>query len=197
MISVNTININTNADELNIDVSAATGFLVTGLRFWNEENFKDYTTLVNLDYKLENLSENESFTITPNEVGLSSFSGIYFLEFDTDETPMDECQEESDPLLVVVTNLNKYYKCIAELILKSSVCASNLFDREVCDDNEINKAMSAELIMQAILKCLELGQFVEAIELLKKLKLLCKKCSSCNKITKSTTCTTCNSYNYY
>lgn len=198
MISVNNINVNTNADTLTIDVSAATGYLITGCRFWTDENFKDYTKLVNLDYKLTNLSENESFTVSPTEAGVSSFSGIYFIEFDTDEPMEDECATEPVPFLVVVTNLNKYYKCVAELILTSTVCGPvNLFDREVCDDNKINKAMSAEIFIQAILKCLELGQFVEAISLLQKLKQICKKCSSCDKITRNSSCSTCHSYNYY
>lgn len=196
MISVRNIKINSVTDRLMVDISAAPGYNITGIRLWNEDTFKDTTKSKVLDYKLEGLNGPEVFEITPLEAGVSTFSGIYFLEITTNEPDIDPCCPNPIPLLVVVTNLTGYYKCIAEMILKTSFCNSNLFDREVCDDSGINKAMSAELILQTIIKSLELGQFIESIDLLKKLKRLCAKCSNCFKPSVNSNCATCKTYKY-
>lgn len=196
MISVRNIKVNTVSDKIMIDVSAATGYLITGLRLWTEDTFKDATRSKVLDYKLTNLSNQEVFEINPIEAGVSTFSGIYFLEITTNEPNIDPCCPNPVPLLVVVTNLTGYYKCITEMVLKTSFCNSNLFDREVCDDSGINKAMSAELILQTIIKSLELGQFIESIDLLKKLKRICAKCSNCFSPSVNSNCTTCKTYKY-
>lgn len=197
MISINNINISNNGLELNINVSTAATYNITSVRLWTEDSFKDYTLAKNLDYKLEQVNNNEIFIVTASEIGLSNFSGIYFIEIKSNEPAEDDCSDCVNPILAVVTNLNQYYRCMTELVLKADICNSNLFSREVCDDNAVNKALSVNLIIDAINQSLELGQFVEAIDLMKKVKKLCNKCTNCKKIIKNTkSCTSCNSYTY-
>lgn len=194
MITVNTISISNNALNLNVDISTGNTYRITSAKLWTEESFKDYSLAKNLNFKLSQTTNTEAFILSAEEIGLVSFSGIYFLEFTSNQPPVDECDTCPNPLLVVVTNLNQYYRCMAELILKADICVPNLFSKEVCDDNAVNKALTANLLLEAIKQCLELGQFTEAVILMKDLKKLCAKCTNCKTITKLTSCSSCNSY---
>lgn len=197
MITINNINISNSGENLNVSISTGTGYIITSAKLWTENTYKDYNLAIDLDFKLEQVNNNEIFIVSADEVGLSSFSGIYFLEFETDEPLDDECSTCTNPLLVVTTNMNQYYRCMSELVLKSDVCKANLFSREVCDDSYVNKALTINLLMSAINQSLELGQFIEALDLLSKLKRLCNNCSNCKKIIKTTsTCTSCGTYTY-
>lgn len=198
MISINNINISNDGSSLNVNISTGVGYIITEARLWTENTYKDYTLVKDLGFKLEQINNKEIFTVTAEEVNLSNFNGIYFLEFETDEPLDEECNTCANPLLVVVTNLNQYYRCMSELVLQADICNTNLFSREVCDDNAVNKALTINLFMDTINQCLELGQFVEAIDLMKNLKKLCDKCKSCKKITKhNNSCSSCNQYNTY
>lgn len=194
MITVNNINISNDGLTLNVNISTGVGYNIIAAKLWTEDTFKDYSLVNNLDYKLEQINNNEIFIISATEVGLSNFSGIYFLEFETDQPEEDECDSCPKEILVVVTNLNQYYRCMTELILKAEICTDNLFSREVCDDSHVNKALSINLLIETINQSLEIGQFIEAIGLMKKIKKLCNKCTNCKKIIKSSTCNSCNTY---
>jgi len=199
MITVNEVNLSNNGDTLYINVSTGVGYNITSIKLWNQDNFKNYETAKDLSYKLEQVNNNEIINYTATEVGYSNFSGIYFLEIETNQPSEDECSDCSNSLNIVLTNLAQYYKCMTELILKSEVCNNNLFSREVCDDNKINEAISVNLFIDAVNQCLELGQFSEAIILFNNLKKLCSKCTNCKTLSsdnRTVACTTCNQYIY-
>lgn len=198
MISVNNISISNDALSLNVNISTGTEYNITSAKIWTEDTYKDYTLVKDISFKLEQINNKEIFILQANEIGLSSFTGIYFIEFTSDEPNSDECTTCSDPLLVVVTNLNQYYRCMSELVLKASICNDNLFSKEVCDDSSVNKALTINLFIDTVNQCLELGQFSEAINAMKSIKKLCNKCSNCKTIIKNTkSCTSCNQYNIY
>lgn len=196
MITINTASIGNNGLSLNIDVETTVGYNITKARLWTEETYRDEVQAKNLNFKLEQINNKEVFVVQAQELSLQSFSGIYFLEFITNAPDEANCDSCSNVARVIVSNLDQYYKCMSELILKSDLCNSNLFSKEVCDSNPVNKAMTISLLMDSVVFCLELGQTIEAIDLLKKLKKLCSNCSSCKTVTKSSMCNTCNSYKY-
>ncbi len=197
MITVNNININNTGSNLNINVSTGSNYIITSVNLWTENTFKNYSLAKNLNYKLEQLNNTEIFNISASEIGLDNYNGIYFIEIISNEPPSDECDTCLNPTLAIVTNLNQYYKCMTELILEADLCNINLFSKEVCDDNLINKAMTISLLIDGINQCLEIGEFIEAIEMLKNLKKLCNKCKNCKSINKKNTCTSCNNNYIY
>lgn len=198
MVNVNNISISNDGTKLNININTGSTYIITSAKLWTEDTFKDYNLVKDLNYKLEQINNKEIFTVTAIELGLSSFNGIYFLELQSNEPIDDECTTCVDPILVVVTNLNQYYRCMSELVLKASICQDNVFSREVCDDSAVNKALTIHLFIDSVNQCLELGQFTEAIDLMKSIKKLCNKCSNCKTIVKNNnnSCTTCNQYIY-
>jgi len=197
MIVINNISINNTGSNLNINISTGSTYIITSIKLWTEDSFKDYTKAKDLNYKLEQINNNEIFNVSASELGLSNFNGIYFIEIESNEINTDECSTCNNPVLAIITNLTQYYRCMTELILEADLCNINLFSKEVCDDNLINKAMTISLLIDGINQCLELGQFIEAIEMLKNIKKLCNNCKNCKTINKSSGCTTCNNNYIY
>jgi len=197
MINVNNINISNDGKTLNINIEVGNTYNITSIKLWNQNNYKDYATALDLSYKLEQINNKEILIFTKEELNYNSFDGIYFIEIQSNEPDNNECELCPNPLLAVISKLDIYYKCMTELILEADICNTNLFSTEVCDDNKINKALSINLFIEAINQSLELGQFIEAISLLSNLKKLCTKCKSCTTITRPNNCTTCNQVNLY
>lgn len=196
MITINEVSIGNSGLSLNINVETGIGYNITSAKLWTEENYRDESKAEILNSNLEQINNKEVFIVEAANLQLTSFSGIYFLEFTSNEPDEDDCNSCSNVARVIVSNLDQYYKCISELILKSDLCHSNLFSREVCDSNPVNKAITISLIMDALIMCLELGQIIEAIDLMKKLKKLCSSCNNCKTINTTSTCNSCNSYKY-
>lgn len=198
MITINNISISNDASNLNVNISTENTYLITDIKLWTEDTYKDYSKAKSLNFKLEQVNNKEIFIVNANEIGLGSFNGIYFLEIVSNEPEDDECDNCPNPILVVTTNLNQYYRCMSELVLKANICTDNLFSKEVCDDNSVNKALTINLFIDAVEQCLELGQFAEAINMMKSIKKLCNKCSTCKQIIKNyNSCTTCKNFNIY
>lgn len=192
MIILNQVNIN-NDGNLFVNISAQPGYIIETAKLWTRDQFRDMTLVRDFTFKLDQSDETEIFALEPEDVNLSNFNGMFFVEFTTDE-PSGECDECKDPLLVIVTNFTHYYVCLTELILSSSICVDNLFSKEVCDSNSINKALSINLLMSAIEQSLQLGQITEAMGLVSKIDKLCSKCTSCQQVIRTSSCSTCNSY---
>lgn len=198
MIIINDVSINPEGN-LNVNIETGVGYHIISAKLWTKDTFDDNSLAKDFTYMLNQEEDNDNkevFILTPGDVQLSSFSGLHFVEFKTDQPEEGDCSECSDSILVSVTDFSKYYKCIAESILKASVCSPNMFSSEVCNSSEVTKAMSANLLLSGIIQCLELGQLYDAIDLVNKLDQLCKNCTSCNSTVKlnKTTCTSCNSY---
>jgi len=191
MITINNLKIN-NDGNIDVNITAGNTYIITSAKLWTKDTFRDLSLVKDFSFKLEQTSETEIFTLEPEDVELSTFNGLFFIEFETDE----EIEGCSNPLLVIVTNFTSYYLCMTELILNSDICVNNLFSKEVCDSNSINKAISVNLLISAIEQCLELGQILEAVELITKIEELCSKCTSCKSTIKTTSCSSCNSYTY-
>lgn len=196
MIVVKEASISNNGTSLNINIETATGYNIMSGKLWTADNFKSEINFKDLSLFFSEINNKEIFTVTNSQLELSNLNGIFFLEFTTNEPDSDECSTCSDSITVVVTNMDRFYKCMSEEILKSDLCQCNLFSSEVCDSNPINKAITISLLIETINQCLELGQFVEAIDLMKKLQKTCSNCTNCKSITTSNACKTCNSYVY-
>ena len=191
MITINNVSIN-NSGNIDVDITAQNGYEIESAKLWLRNDFKDYSLAKDFSFKLTQVSENESFTLEPDEIDLLNFNGLFFIEF---QEGLVGHSTEVISTIVAVSNFTKYNLCLSELILNSSVCVENLFSREVCDDNSVNKAISVSLLLDAVEKCLLLGQFVEANLLLDKIDRLCKKCNTCNNEVRNT-CHSCNTYTY-
>jgi hypothetical protein len=188
MITVNNFEIQENGSQLAIDVQTETGSLITSILLWNINTFKDYSATINLNYKLTQLTNQESFIVTAEELQIASFDDMWFIEIQDNYIPEDNCGQFLDPALAITYNLSPYYKCLLNRFFESqkNPCTN-------CDNPFIDKlVLSIGLTLDIIEKSIEEGYYLQAIDLIKKLQKFCsiKKCNNCEKVE----CSSCSKF---
>ena len=188
MIVINNLEIQNNGQTLAVDVQTETGSTITSVMLWNMTTFKDYSRAINLDYKLEQLTNQEVFEVTAEELHISSFDDIWFIEFQSDYIPEDNCGEFLDPALGITYNLSPYYKCLLNRFFEhqKNPCVN-------CNEPFIDElVLSIGLTLDIVERSIEEGYYLQAIELIKKLKKFCSitKCNNCETVE----CSSCSKF---
>jgi hypothetical protein len=188
MIVINNLEIQDNGQTLAVDVQTEIGSTITSALLWNMTTFKDYSRAINLDYKLEQLTNQEVFEVTAEELQISSFDDIWFIEFQSDYIPEDNCGEFLDPALGITYNLSPYYKCLLNRFFEhqKNPCVN-------CNEPFIDElVLSIGLTLDIVERSIEEGYYLQAIELIKKLKKFCSitKCNNC----KTVECSSCSKF---
>ena len=188
MIVINNLEIQDNGQTLAVDVQTETGSTITSAMLWNMTTFKDYSRAINLDYKLEQLINQEVFEVTAEELQISSFDDIWFIEFQSDYIPEDNCGEFLDPALGITYNLSPYYKCLLNRFFEhqKNPCVN-------CNEPFIDElVLSIGLTLDIVERSIEEGYYLQAIELIKKLKKFCSitKCNNCETVE----CSSCSKF---
>ena len=188
MIVINNLEIQDNGQTLAVDVQTETGSTITSALLWNMTTFKDYSRAINLDYKLEQLTNQEVFEVTAEELQISSFDDIWFIEFQSDYIPEDNCGEFLDPALGITYNLSPYYKCLLNRFFEhqKNPCVN-------CNEPFIDElVLSVGLTLDIVERSIEEGYYLQAIELIKKLKKFCSitKCNNCETVE----CSSCSKF---
>lgn len=188
MIVINNLEIQDNGQTLAVDVQTEIGSTITSAMLWNITTFKDYSRAINLDYKLEQLINQEVFKVTAEELQISSFDDIWFIEFQSDYIPEDNCGEFLDPALGITYNLSPYYKCLLNRFFEhqKNPCVN-------CNEPFIDElVLSIGLTLDIVERSIEEGYYLQAIELIKKLKKFCSitKCNNCETIE----CSSCSKF---
>lgn len=187
MITINNFEIQNNGQNIIIDVETNVGYTITSVLLWKMNDFKDYTKAINLDYKLEQLDNTESITVTAEELELTAFEDVYFVEIQSDYDVV-ECNEELIPALGITYNLTPYYQCLLNkfLSIKIDECKN-------CNESMVNNiVITLTLMLDMVEKGIEEGYYMQVIDLINKLKKLCSldNCSNCY----NTECSTCSKY---
>ena len=188
MIVINNLEIQDNGQTLAVDVQTETGSTITSAMLWSMTTFKDYSRAINLDYKLEQSTNQEVFEVTAEELQISSFDDIWFIEFQSDYIPEDNCGEFLDPALGITYNLSPYYKCLLNRFFEhqKNPCVN-------CNEPFIDElVLSIGLTLDIVERSIEEGYYLQAIELIKKLKKFCSitKCNNC----KTVECSSCSKF---
>ena len=188
MIVINNLEIQDNGQTLAVDVQTEIGSTITSAMLWNMTTFKDYSRAINLDYKLEQLTNQEVFEVTAEELQISSFDDIWFIEFQSDYIPEDNCGEFLDPALGITYNLSPYYKCLLNRFFEhqKNPCVN-------CNESFIDElVLSIGLTLDIVERSIEEGYYLQAIELIKKLKKFCSitKCNNCETVE----CSSCSKF---
>lgn len=179
MITLNQLSISSNSENIFVDVETTLGYNITSVNLWTQDTFKDYTKAINLSYKLEQVNNKEIFIISTQDAQVSNFSGIYFIEFETD-APVEDCSTCPNPLLGIVYNLTSHYRCLTNLLTSLDNCTS--CGNSYITHPDADKAMTISLMLEAINYALEVGNYTEAINILPKLKKLCNTLDCCRDI---------------
>jgi hypothetical protein len=188
MIVLNNFEIQNNGQDLLVNVETETGSIITSVLLWNMNDFKDYSKAINLDYKLVQETNQESFTVTASEISISEFTDMWFIEIQSDYIPENNCDLFISPALGITYNISPYYKCALEQFLKSqnNPCIN-------CDNSLIdNLTLSTSLLIDMFEKAIEEGYYLQAVNIITKLKKLCnvRKCNNCEPVE----CSSCSKF---
>lgn len=193
MVQVNNVVISNNALELLIDVQTLVDNHITSVLVWNHDMYKKFDEKIDVSHKLEQINNRESFSLTGEDVHSTNFEGIWFLEIESDEEATEECSTCNQSQLVIVTNFNHIYRCLASEMNKIGTCDGSLFGHNACcNPSEVNKIMTTHLLLEGIKANLAIGEYALAIDLYKKAMKVCKDCQTNNIHIAYPGCLTCN-----
>jgi|TARA_R110000744_G_scaffold41344_2_gene93650 hypothetical protein len=167
-ITVNTFMVSNDLSTISLDVEVTSGQTVTEILLWDQDSYKDPSSSVDLSSLLTGTTNAEAFDISASDAGVSSFSGIYFLQITT---------SEPEAIIVATFNLTQYYIVQAKLIANIDLsCLS-------CNGNFQN-ALLFDMYLEATKQSLVLGRFQDAIDNLEKLIITVdtSDCDDCNDI---------------
>jgi len=196
MITVNSIQVNQNLDNLTVDVMSTLGCPITQILFWDIDTYRSTTDAIDLSSLLTNGGLQENFNIVPTDVGKEDFSSVYFIEFISAACPAQNVGCGDGSYTFPVGNISKFYECLLNLIFnieisdcgtiskedlgKSSNCdGSTASDKEGCTP-DVNLVST---LISGLEKALKMGYYEQAIKIMKKLDDICGDKCSCSGLT--------------
>lgn len=189
MINIKNFEIVDEGQNLMIDLETNLNFIITSVKLWSMNTFKDDSLAIDLNYKLEQINNKESFTVSASEISVSNFEDIYFIEV-LGNYNSEECENCRYPALGITYNLGAYYKCLMNYILDNSKL--ECFDLE---DLNTNIVITINLLIDSVKNSIEIGLYNEAILMIQQLKKLCsiKKCNDCRPVN----CVSCSGFKQF
>lgn len=182
-IKINDFSIIENGTKLSIKLETDLTYNITSILLWDINNYS-----TSLNYKIIGDTNIEEFILLASELEIEKFEDIYFIKIESN-APVEECPTCINPAIGATYNLYSYYKCMLEYLYNISL------DECVNCNNLQNKniTITISLLIESVIKCLEIGLFTQAVESINKLKKLCelKQCNSCKNIE----CKSCGKFN--
>ena len=186
---INNFEILNGGTQLALDVETNSGYVINNIDLWTMANYKDYGSAISLNSYLENVNNHEVLIINAVDIGVYKFEDILFTEISSSFTEEDSsCEGCSNPTLGVTYNLGPYYNCLLSYLLELQItqCVN-------CNKNESNQmVITINMLIDNVVKCIEVGYYTQAIDMIAKLKKLCslKTCTNCPTID----CPSCRSF---
>lgn len=149
-------------DKTKIDLTITDAASVSTLFVWTASTYKDYSLAIDLSSKLT-ASATENIEITPTELGVAEFDGLYFIE----ATDPDEVSIEIEVETV------KYKECILERVVELSLC-------DDCLKEQSSSLVNAHMLLTSLEDSVELNFPNESINLINALDKYCSNaCKTC------------------
>lgn len=179
MITINIFQVSPDRSLINISVETSTGNKINSIKLWTDETFKNTSSAINLNGKIQGINNKEVFSISASDLGISSFNGIYFIEVTStnDTTDVDTCNEcDNLTLLGVTANLGYFDECLLDNILEVHYDTS-----DVDNNNQLNDIYNISKLIDAIKIAIRFGYYHNAIDVLSTLKIICRERNGCSQ----------------
>lgn len=186
MISIKNFEIIDEGQNLAISVETNLGYIITSIKLWKMNDFKNYSYAISLNYKLEQINNKEIFIVPSTELGTFKLEDIYFIEVESSFSGEEDCQNCSYPALGITYDLSKYYQCMLDNVMQ------NIDSDDLNNYYNKNLAITINLLINNVENAIEIGLYTEAVLLINQLKKLCSinKCKNCKTIY----CNSCNGF---
>lgn len=162
MVSINSLKINESSNSIDVDVNTTVGNIINQVLLWDIKTFKDYSEAVRLSSFLTNTDEKEVFSIPASNLDLTNITGLFFLEFTSNE-PTDNIS------LGVVSNFIPYYECLLNKALKVEV-------KSCVNDYDL---LLLSALINSLNSAIKSGFYEESVKLIEKIEDLCDVCYNC------------------
>ena len=171
MITVNKFQISADRKQIDVEVSSAIGETITGATLWTDETYGITLSGIDLTTKLTGIGPDYSFSILPEDVSITSFDGIYFMEFTTSEAPTVD-----NPIMTVIvaaSSFIQFFYCINNMLCN--------IQRDCIDcDYNLQNILLADLFLEGMKNALMIGRFTDAVNFLNSLRKICNtNCDTC------------------
>lgn len=191
MITIHTLEITPDSQNINVDVEVNTGGF-TKILFYDKDTFKETPLAIDisaLGIPPANIGTfpSISFTIAPSDVGLTKFTGAFFVEFFAQnscsavEVPGqgfifpapgdDACDGEEHERLGAVANIVGYKECELDKALSMSI--------ENCEVQEDLNGFAVSTLLAAFDLAFTQFFYEDSIKILNRLDAICKTCQTC------------------
>lgn len=190
MVSINQLQIDQLAKQIDINISTDLGNIFTKVYAWKAEDFKDYSKAIDLSFLLEGTSETESFTVFPVEhLWTETITGLWFFEFETDgEVSTDSCSINSNVAIGVAANYTPYFDAVTDALLSLNIngCKPEVLSSSE-DCAECAQGAANVYYLNALLTSLKYatqnGYYEEATKIVAKLDDILEVCHTCPSYT--------------
>ena len=157
MITVNTFQVSADMKTLTIRVTAAAGKRINSFKIQTDETYLD--SKVDLTSKLLQIGEVEDIVLSPVDLKLDSFNGIYFGTFGTNEVGVED-------VTVAACNFTQFFYAVNDSLTKiNGDCLS-------CDDS-LQNALVIDLYLEGLKNALIVGKYTNAVVNFYALRKLC------------------------
>lgn len=160
MTSITTFMVSIDRKQLLVTLDIDPLFPVETFKIADEVQYLNDTS-TNLASKIAELNLNETVTLVPSDLGVSSFDGIYFLTI--------TCTGQTEKIEAVTTSITQYFYCINDLLANANT------DCVECNDG-LKNVLTADLFLEGLKSSLYLGRYSEAIKHFNSLNRICTDC---------------------
>lgn len=151
-------------DKSTLLLSITDAATVSSLYLWDKETFKVQEYKVDLSAKLTGTA-NQDIIITPGDIGVSYFDGVYFVE----------AIDGSATSCKIAAELTKYKECILDKVLESKDCES-------CLEITYPEVLNSQTLLYTLEKAVELNLIQEVLTLIFTLDKFCSNdCKGCGE----------------
>tara|TARA_R110000803_G_scaffold178803_1_gene241220 strand:- start:319 stop:900 length:582 start_codon:yes stop_codon:yes gene_type:complete len=162
-ITIQTYLVSNDLSEITLELELDADETVTSLLLWNQDSYKDPDQQVDLIDLADGTGNTESITISADDAGESSFTGLYMLEVQT---------SDGNAAVVGTASFTQYYKIQASFLATIDLSCLEC-------NTDFQNALLLDLYLEGTKNAMLIGRFQDAIEHLEKLVLITEDSDDC------------------
>lgn len=174
-LHVNSVTIDETGNSISIDI---TGTHVTKMKLWDCGGQTDSST-IDLSEVTSDSQGRYIFEITAAQAGVTSFNGLFFMEFISKNDHQEEncCGEKSNILPAVAGNFAPYHECLLNRVLAIDFEGCGKKDSSCSECSEEVYYISA--LLNSLYSAVRFQRFNEACQIIEHLNSFCDMCDIC------------------
>ncbi len=177
MITVNSLQINDVATNIQVDVSTEAGQVFTEVLIWPYTSSE--SEAIDISDLIAGVSENEVFAVSNDLLGVDHITGMYLLKFTTDETYVPGDYTTSNTFTTYVANTLPYNLCVLNRVMGLEVDECGKVEAPNNCEECKSELMNIHIYLETLDFTLRYGYVNESIKIFNALDQMCEVCNTC------------------